>query len=150
MFNHESPRRGENFVTKKISFAAAAIKLGIQKELHLGNLDAQRDWGYAKDYVIGMWLALQYKKPEDFVFATGELHSVKEMAQIAFEHLGLNWQEYVKQDQRLLRPADPEKLVGDSTKAKHLLNWQPSKNFKEIITEMVQADIEKLQSYACK
>ncbi len=147
MFNHESPRRGENFVSKKISNGAAAIKLGLQKELHLGNIDAQRDWGYAKDYVNGMWLALQYNKPEDFVFATGELHSVKEMVQIAFEYLGLDWRQYVKQDQRLIRPADPERLVGDSTKAKQILNWQPTKDFKDIIIEMTEADIENLRIY---
>ncbi|MGC8742775.1 MAG: GDP-mannose 4,6-dehydratase [Verrucomicrobiia bacterium] len=146
MFNHESTRRGENFVTRKICRAAAAIKLGLQNELALGNLDAQRDWGYAKDYVRGMWLALQYEKPEDFVFATGELHSVKDIVQIAFGYLNLDWQKYVKQDPRLFRPVDPEKLVGNCQKAKKLLGWQPTMDFKSMIIEMTEFELKLLSS----
>ncbi|MGC8830081.1 MAG: GDP-mannose 4,6-dehydratase [Verrucomicrobiia bacterium] len=146
MFNHESPRRGENFVTRKICRAAAAIKLGLQHELALGNLDAQRDWGHAKDYVRGMWLAMQYDKPEDFVFATSELHSVREIVQIAFGHLNLDWQKYVKQDPRLFRPVDPERLVGNFRKAKNLLGWQPTVNFKDLIIEMTESELKALSS----
>lgn len=144
MFNHESPRRGENFVSRKICRGAAAIKLGLQKELHLGNLDAQRDWGHAKDYVRGMWLALQHNTPEDFVFATGELHSVREIVQIAFGYLDLDWQKYVRQDTRLFRPVDPERLAGNYQKAKQLLNWQPAISFKEMIIEMTQSELKAL------
>ncbi len=144
LFNHESPRRGENFVTRKICRAAAAIKLGRQKELALGDTSAQRDWGHARDYVRGMWLALQHDRAEDFVFATGKLHRVQDVIEIAFRAAGLDWREFVRQDQQLFRPADPRRLLGDSTKARQLLGWEPEISFEQTITEMVGAELKAL------
>ena len=141
MFNHESPRRGENFVTRKICRAAAAIKFGKQKELILGDTNAQRDWGRARDYVRGMWLAMQHGTAEDFVFATGRLHSVQEVVETAFGIAGLDWRQFVRNDSQLLRPADPRRLVGNAAKAKKLLQWQPDTPFEKIIAEMTQAEI---------
>jgi GDPmannose 4,6-dehydratase len=146
MYNHESPRRGENFVTRKICRAAAAIKLGLEKELHLGDTTAQRDWGYARDYVRGMWLTLQQKKAEDFVFATGQLHSVQDVVETAFGVVGLNWKKHVKKDKRFMRPAEPLRLVGNATKAGRLLKWKPKTSFTQLITEMTQAEISALSS----
>jgi GDPmannose 4,6-dehydratase len=146
MFNHESPRRGENFVSRKICRGAAAIKLGLQKELYLGNLDARRDWGHAKDYVLGMWLAMQHSEPDDFVFATGKLHTVREMVEIAFKTVGLNWQDYVKQDPRLFRLVEPDQLVGSSQKAKNILGWQPTITFEQMIEEMTLNELNLLKA----
>lgn len=145
MYNHESPRRGENFVSRKICKGAAAIKLGLQNELYLGNLDAQRDWGHAKDYVLGMWLSLQYKSPEDFIFATGQLHTVRQMVEIAFETVGLDWRKYVKQDPRLFRPVDPQRLAGSFQKAERLLGWKPTVGFRDLVVEMTLSELQHLQ-----
>ena len=142
LFNHESPRRGLEFVTRKITNAAARIKLGLQKELLLGNLDAKRDWGYAADYVEAMWLMLQKNKPEDYVMATGKTHSVKEFVEKAFSHLGLDWQKHVKQDSRFMRPAEVDLLVGDYSKAKEKLNWGPKTSFDELVKMMVENDLK--------
>jgi GDPmannose 4,6-dehydratase len=142
LFNHESPRRGENFVTRKIARAAAAIKLGRQKDLALGSLTAQRDWGHARDYVEGMWLALQHKEPTTFVFATGKLHSVQDVVEAAFKTAGLKWQDYVTQDARFMRATEPARLVGDASKAKRLLGWKPRTSFHELIAEMTRAELE--------
>ncbi len=141
MYNHESPRRGEYFVTRKICRAAAAIKLGHQNDLLLGDTSAQRDWGYAPEYVRGMWLALNHTAPEDFVFATGQLHSVQDVVEMAFTAAGLDWKQFVRQDARMLRPAEPAKLVGNAAKARRLLNWQPATSFRELIEKMVQAEL---------
>ncbi len=146
MFNHESPRRGENFVTRKICRAAAAIKLGQQKELMLGDTAARRDWGHARDYVRGMWLALQHHSPEDFVFATGRLHSVQEVVERAFATVGLDWQQHVQRDQRLFRPVEPKQLLGNPAKAKRLLSWEPTVTFEQLIEEMTLAELERLQA----
>jgi len=142
LFNHESPRRGLEFVTRKISHAAARIKLGKQDKLHLGNLESKRDWGYAPDYVEAMWLMLQQDKPDDYVIATGKTWSVKDCVQIAFETVGLNWQDYVVADQKFLRPAEVDVLVGDAAKAKKILGWQPKTSFQEMIKIMVEADLK--------
>ena len=142
LFNHESPRRGLEFVTRKISHAVARIKLSKQNKLHLGNLEAKRDWGYAPDYVEAMWLMLQQPKPDDYVIATGQTWSVKDCIQIAFETVGLNWRDYVETDQKLLRPAEVDVLVGDASKAKKILGWQPKTSFKEMIKIMVEADLK--------
>jgi len=142
LFNHESPRRGLEFVTRKISHAAARIKLGKQHKLHLGNLESKRDWGYAPDYVEAMWLMLQQDKPDDYVIATGKTWSVKDCVQIAFETVGLNWQDYVVADQKFLRPAEVDVLVGDASKAKKILGWQPKTSFQEMIKIMVEADLK--------
>jgi GDPmannose 4,6-dehydratase len=136
LYNHESPRRGESFVTQKICRAAVAIKEGRQQELKLGNLTARRDWGDARDYVRGMWLALQHPTPEDFVFATGELHSVEDVLNIAFDTVNLDWRKYVRQDPILLRPEDPAKLVGNPSKAHSLLGWKTHVTFQQLIREM--------------
>lgn len=144
LFNHESPRRGETFVTRKITRAIARILAGQQKKLYLGNIDSKRDWGYAKDYVVAMWLMLQQEKPDDYVVATGETYSVKEFLELAFSHVNLNWQDYVAFDERYLRPAEVELLIGDSTKAKEKLGWQPSVTFPELVKLMVDADLEAL------
>lgn len=141
LFNHESPRRGENFVTRKICRAAAAIKAGKQSELVLGDTSAQRDWGHARDYVRGMWLALQHATPEDFVFATGRLNRVQDIIEIAFAAAGLDWETHVRLDQQLLRPADPRRLVGNATKAKKMLQWQPEITFEKTIAEMMRAEL---------
>jgi GDPmannose 4,6-dehydratase len=141
LFNHESPRRGENFVTRKICLTAAAIKQGQQQELVLGNLSSERDWGDARDYVRGMWLALQHPTPEDFVFATGELHTVQEVVEIAFAAVGLDWQPYVKQDPRFLRLDEPTRVRGNPAKAARLLGWQRTTTFEQLITEMTRASL---------
>jgi GDPmannose 4,6-dehydratase len=146
LYNHESPRRGENFVTRKICRAAAAIKLGRQKELFLGDTSAQRDWGHAKDYVRGMWMVLQHKTPEDFILATGELHSVQEVVEIAFASLDLDWGAHVKRDERLIRPTESQSLVGDPSKANTLLGWQREYRFPEMIREMTMSEFEALKS----
>ncbi len=143
LFNHESPRRGLEFVTRKVTNAVAKIKLGKQKELFLGNLDAKRDWGFAGDYVEAMWLMLQQDKPDDFVIGTGEMHSVRELCEVAFSHVGLDYKDYVKTDPKLLRPAEVEHLVADCSKAKEKLSWSPKVNFRELIQMMVDADLEK-------
>ena len=148
LFNHESPRRGLEFVTRKISDGVARIKLGLADELRLGNLDAKRDWGYAGDYVEAMWLMLQASEPEDYVIATGEEHAVQEFADIAFAHAGLDSKQYVKTDPEFLRPAEVDHLVGDATKAREQLGWQPRVSFKELVELMVDADLERLSSTA--
>ena len=139
LFNHESPRRGENFVTQKICRAAAAIKHGRQSELVLGTVTSFRDWGHARDYVRGMWLMLQQDKPADYVFATGELHTVQEVIELAFETVGLDWKKYLTQDPRFIRPTEPGQLVGNPAKAKRELGWQPTVTFRELIVEMTRA-----------
>lgn len=144
LFNHESPRRGETFVTRKITRAVAAIKLGLQKELFLGNLEAKRDWGYAKDYVEAMWLMLQQDKPDDYVVATGETHSVREFCELAFGEVGLDYHEFVKIDPRYFRPTEVDLLIGDPSKARAQLNWKPRTSFKELVSLMVQSDFEDL------
>ncbi len=141
LFNHESPRRGETFVTRKITKAAARIKLGIQRELYLGNLDAKRDWGYAGDYVEAMWLMLQQEEPDDYVIATGETHSVREFLDVAFGHLDLDWKRYVKIDPKYYRPTEVDLLIGDAGKAKARLHWEPKVMFKELAVMMVEADL---------
>lgn len=141
LFNHESPRRAESFVTRKICRAAAMIKLGRQQELVLGDTRTQRDWGHSQDYVHGMWLALQHEQPEDFVFATGRLHSVQDIIEIAFRVAKLDWNKYVRRDPQLFRPAEPSYLVGNAAKARRILGWEPKISFEEIITEMVQAEL---------
>lgn len=143
LFNHESPRRGENFVTRKISKAVAQIKLGLQSSLSIGNLEAKRDWGYAKDYVAGMWKILQQDKPDDFVLATGETHSVREFLEEAFGLVGLEWKEYVKIDESYFRPLEVPVLIGDPTKARKILNWEPTVKFKALVKIMVEADLEE-------
>ncbi len=140
LFNHESERRGLEFVTRKISHTAAKIKLGMADELRLGNLDAQRDWGFAGDYVEAMWLMLQQDGPGDFVVATGETHPVREFCALAFEHLDLDWQLYVVVDERFMRPAEVELLVGDATRARDVLKWEPKTSFPELVSRMVDAD----------
>ncbi|NMF83492.1 GDP-mannose 4,6-dehydratase [Nodosilinea sp. P-1105] len=142
LFNHESPRRGETFVTRKITRAVARIVTGQQKKLYLGNLDAKRDWGYAKDYVKAMWLMLQQDQPDDYVVATNETHSIKEFLDLAFHHVNLDWHDYVEFDPRYLRPAEVELLIGDASKANQKLGWQPSVSFEELVTLMVDADLE--------
>jgi GDPmannose 4,6-dehydratase len=145
LFNHESPRRGLEFVTRKITWHAAAIKVGRRDELRLGNLDAKRDWGYAKDYVEAMWLMLQRDSPEDFVIATGRTNTVRRCVEIAFDRVGLNWEEHVKLDPAFLRPAEVDLLVGDPGKAKRELGWEPRTSFEELIALMVDADLELLR-----
>jgi GDPmannose 4,6-dehydratase len=142
LFNHESPRRGETFVTRKITKAAARIKLGLQQDLYLGNLDAKRDWGYAGDYVEAMWLMLQQEQPDDYVIATGETHTVREFLDLAFGHLNLDWKQYVKIDPKYYRPTEVDLLIGDATKAKTQFKWEPKVRFKELATMMADADIE--------
>jgi GDPmannose 4,6-dehydratase len=144
LFNHESPRRGETFVTRKITRALARIKAGLQKELYLGNLDAKRDWGYAPEFVEAMWLMLQQERGDDFVVATGETHSVREFLDEAFGVVGLDWKEYVKVDPRYYRPAEVDLLIGDASKARKVLGWQPKTTFAELVRIMVQADIDRL------
>ena len=140
-YNHESPRRGENFVTRKVTLAAARIKAGLQKSLTLGDLDAQRDWGYAADFVAGMWQILQHPIPDDYVLATGQSHSIRQLLQIAFSHVGLDWQRHVEVDQRFLRPADPQALLGNPQKARQVLDWQPSISFEQMVRVMVDCDL---------
>lgn len=142
LFNHESPRRGETFVTRKITRAATRIKLGLQNKLYLGNLDAKRDWGYAGDYVEAMWLMLQHDKPDDFVIATGETHSIREFLDEAFSLLDLDWKKYVEIDPRYFRPAEVDLLLGNSSKAKKILGWTPKVTFKELVRMMIDADMK--------
>ncbi len=142
LFNHESPRRGETFVTRKITRAATRIKLGLQDKLYLGNLDAKRDWGFAGDYVEVMWLMMQQPKPDDYVIATGESHSVKEFVEGVFGYLNLDWEKYVFKDERYLRPTEVDLLQGDASKAKKILNWEPKIRFKELVKIMADADMK--------
>ncbi|XHX80528.1 MAG: GDP-mannose 4,6-dehydratase [Stenomitos frigidus ULC029] len=144
LFNHESPRRGETFVTRKITRALARIVAGQQQQLYLGNLDAKRDWGYAKDYVQAMWLMLQQEQPDDYVIATGETHSIREFLEVAFRHVNLDWQDYVEFDERYLRPTEVELLIGDPAKAKQQLGWEPSVTFEQLVNLMVEADLKAL------
>jgi len=141
LFNHESPRRGENFVTRKITRAATRIKLGLQKKLTMGNVDAKRDWGYAKEYVEAMWLMLQQPKPDDYVVATGETHSVSEFLEEAFSYVDLDWKKYVETDKRYLRPAEVDLLLGDASKARKVLNWKPKTAFRDLVRIMMDADM---------
>ena len=145
LFNHESPRRGLEFVTRKISHTVAQIKLGKANELRLGNLDAQRDWGYAGDYAEAMWLMLQQDTPEDFVICTGETHSVREVCEVAFGHVGLDWEQHVVIDEAFFRPAEVDLLVGDAAKAERVLGWKPETTFEDLVTMMVDADIDLIQ-----
>jgi GDPmannose 4,6-dehydratase len=142
LFNHESPRRGETFVTRKISRAVARIKYGLESALYLGNLEARRDWGYAPEYVEGMWLILQQDKPDDYILATNETHTVREFVQYAFAHADLDWKQYVKHDDRYERPAEVDLLIGDPAKAKRQLGWQPKVRFQELVKIMVDADLD--------
>jgi GDPmannose 4,6-dehydratase len=146
LFNHESPRRGLEFVTRKVADGAARIKLGLARELHLGNLDAHRDWGFAGDYVRAMWLMLQQDRPDDYVVATGESHSVRQLVETAFGHVGLDWREHVRLDPALLRPAEVDHLIGDASKARAELGWRPSVSFEGLVRLMVDADLERLRS----
>ena len=141
LFNHESPRRGETFVSRKITKAAARIKLGIQQDLFLGNLDAKRDWGFAGDYVQAMWLMLQAQRPEDFVIATGETHTVRDLLEAAFTRLQLDWRKHVKVDAKYYRPTEVDLLIGDASKAKQVLGWEPKVHFQELVSMMVDADL---------
>jgi len=146
LFNHESPRRGETFVTRKITMAAARIKLGLQDKLYLGNLDAMRDWGFAGDYVKMMWLMLQQDEPDDYVVATGETHSVREFLEVVFDHAGLDIEKYVEQDERLFRPHEVPLLLGNAKKARERLDWQPEFKFKELAIMMYESDLEKIKN----
>lgn len=148
LFNHESPRRGVEFVTRKVTNAAARIKLGLQRELRLGNLDAKRDWGFAGDYVKAMWLMLQQEKADDYVIATGETHTVQELVEIAFGHVGLDWRNHVVIDERFVRPAEVDLLLGDPSKAKEKLGWHLEVGFEQLITMMVESDLEKNKKIA--
>jgi GDPmannose 4,6-dehydratase len=145
LFNHEGPRRGREFVTRKVTDAVARIKLGLQQELRLGNLEAKRDWGFAGDYVRAMWLMLQQDRPDDYVIATGETHSVRELVEIAFGLLDLDWKKHVVQDPALIRPAEVDLLVGDNSKARRVLGWQPEVSFAQLIEMMVKADLERVR-----
>jgi GDPmannose 4,6-dehydratase len=147
LFNHESPRRGETFVTRKITRAVAHIKAGLQDKLYLGNLDAKRDWGYAKEYVEAMWLMLQQDTPDDYVVATNETHSVREFLEVAFSHVGLDWQKHVEIDPRYYRPAEVDLLIGDYAKAKEKLGWEPKTKFTELVKLMVDADVDLLRRH---
>jgi GDPmannose 4,6-dehydratase len=144
LFNHESPRRGLEFVTRKISHGVARIKLGLDSEIRLGNLDAQRDWGFAGDYVKAMWLMLQQDHPDDFVVATGETHTVREFCQLAFDHVGLDWEQYVVIDEKFFRPAEVDLLIGEPTKAHDKLGWKPETSFETLVQMMVSADLDFL------
>lgn len=145
LFNHESPRRGPTFVTRKITLAAARIKVGIQKELYMGNIESLRDWGFAGDYVEGMWRILQHDRSDDFVLATGEMHSVKEFLQEAFARLDMDWKEFVRHDSRYDRPSEVDQLLGDASKARRELGWEPKVKFKDLVAMMVDADLKKAQ-----
>ncbi len=145
LFNHESPRRGETFVTRKITRAVAHIKLGLQEKLFMGNLDSRRDWGYAKEYVEAMWLMLQQPEPDDYVIATNETHTIRECLEVAFGRVGLDWQKYVEIDPRYYRPAEVELLIGDASKAKRKMGWEPKPKFKDLIELMVDADLADLR-----
>jgi GDPmannose 4,6-dehydratase len=146
LFNHESPRRGLEFVTRKVAFAAAAIKLGLQQRVRLGNLDAQRDWGFAADYVHAMWLMLQQEEPGDYVIATGETHTVRELCEIAFGQVGLRWEDHVEVGQEFFRPAEVDLLIGDASKARRALDWKPQVGFEELIRMMVDSDLRSLST----
>jgi GDPmannose 4,6-dehydratase len=146
LFNHESPRRGLEFVTRKVTDAAARIKHGLQRELRLGNLDARRDWGFAGDYVQAMWLMLQQEAPDDYVVATGESHSVNELVQLAFEYAGLDWEKYVVIDPTFKRPAEVDVLLGDASKARERLGWEPKVHFPELVRMMIQADLDRCRA----
>ena len=149
LFNHEAPRRGKEFVTRKISDGVARIKLGLAKELRLGNLDSQRDWGFAGDYVRAMWLMLQQDVPDDFVIATGRTHSVRDFVRIAFESAGLgSYEPYVVLDERFVRPAEVDLLIGDPSKAKRVLGWEPQVTFEQLVEMMVRADLDRLSALA--
>jgi len=150
LFNHESPRRGLEFVTRKVTDGVARIKLGLQDKLHLGNLEAHRDWGFSGDYVRAMWLMLQQSTPDDYVVATGLSHSVKDLARVAFSHVGLDWQDYVEVDAKLLRPAEVEHLIGSPAKARAMLGWEPSVTFEGLIGMMVDADLARWKTKAGK
>ena len=145
LFNHESPRRGLEFVTRKVTHSVAKIKLGLANQVRLGNLESKRDWGYAPDYVRAMWLMLRQDHPDDYVVATGETHSIRELCQVAFEHVGLDWQKYVVVDPIFIRPAEVDHLIGNAEKAGRVLGWEPSVTFKQLIELMVDADLEALQ-----
>lgn len=145
LFNHESPRRGMEFVTRKVTHAAASIKMGLAGELRMGNLEAKRDWGYAGDYVRAMWLMLQQPEPQDYVIATGETHSVRELVELAFSHLDLDYRDFVVQDPQFMRPAEVDLLIGDPSKARQELGWQPEVTFPELVRMMVDADLERLE-----
>ncbi|MBI4841136.1 MAG: GDP-mannose 4,6-dehydratase [candidate division NC10 bacterium] len=147
LFNHESPRRGKEFVTRKVTDGVARIKRGLAREFSLGNLEARRDWGYAGDYVEAMWLMLQQPRPDDYVIATGETHAVRELCEIAFARAGLNWQEHVVVDPKLVRPAEVDLLQGDASKAKRVLGWQPRVSFRQLIEMMVDADLERVGAW---
>jgi GDPmannose 4,6-dehydratase len=144
LFNHESPRRGREFVTRKISDGVARIKLGLERDLRMGNLDSQRDWGFAGDYVRAMWMMLQQPQPDDYVIATGTAHSVRDFVERAFARVGLDWQRYVVQDPQFIRPAEVDHLLGDSSKARRVLGWKPSVDFGELVDMMVDADLKRL------
>jgi len=146
LFNHESPRRGKEFVTRKVTDAAARIKMGLKDTLHLGNLEAKRDWGFAGDYVLAMWLMLQQERPSDYVVATGISHSVREMVEIAFRHVGLDWKKCVTEDPHLVRPAEVDALVGDASRARKELGWKPGVSFRELIEMMVDSDLAYYRS----
>jgi GDPmannose 4,6-dehydratase len=146
LFNHESPRRGETFVTRKITKAAVRIARGLQKELPLGNLDAKRDWGAAPEFVEAMWLMLQQEQPDDYVIATGETHTIRELLDVAFEHVGLNWRQHVRVDPRYYRPTEVDILLGDASKAERLLGWKPKTKFRELIKLMVDSEWEAQSS----
>ena len=150
LFNHESPRRGFEFVTRKITYAVARIKLGLVSELPLGNLEAKRDWGHARDYVRAMQLMLQQPQPDDYVVATGETHSVREFCELAFGEVGLDYHDYVRKDEAVYRPAEVDLLIGDASKARNVLKWEPTVNFRELVKEMVHADLELLASTSSK
>jgi GDPmannose 4,6-dehydratase len=147
LFNHESPRRGETFVTRKITRAVAHIQAGLEKKLYLGNLDAKRDWGYAKEYVEAMWLMLQQDQPDDYVVATGETHSIREFLDAAFGHVGMDWQKYVEIDPRYYRPAEVDLLLGDCSKARRQLGWEPRTKFADLVKLMVDADVKLLRDH---
>jgi GDPmannose 4,6-dehydratase len=147
LFNHESPRRGETFVTRKITRAIAHILCGLQEKVYLGNLEAKRDWGYAKEYVEAMWLMLQQPEPDDYVIATGETHSVREFLELAFSHMGLDWRKHVEIDSRYLRPAEVDLLIGDSAKAKKKLGWEPKTKFADLVKLMVDEDVRQLKEH---
>ena len=147
LFNHESPRRGESFVTRKITRSVAHIRAGLEQKIYLGNLDAKRDWGYAKEYVEAMWLMLQQEQADDYVVATGEMHSVREFLEEAFGHVGLDYRRYVEHDSRYLRPTEVDELRGDASKARRVLGWKPRTTFKELVKLMVDADIELLKAH---
>jgi GDPmannose 4,6-dehydratase len=146
LFNHESPRRGLEFVTRKVAYNVAKIKLGMTNELRIGNLDAQRDWGFAGDYVEAMWLMLQQDAPDDYVIATGKTHSVERLLEVAFSTVDLNWQDYAVQDPRFMRPAEVDLLVGDPSKAEQNLGWKPKVTFEELIQMMVESDLHRLKT----